>query len=225
MKLFNKEKKKKREIKEDDPLLVKLWYNERTHAAIVLALYLIFFGFIILFINLTSKPKITSRDIKGSKINNLFTILDEKDVSYNYVITIGNKKYYFSGFNRDDDIYGTLLYNGESQSIKVSNNECMVGTYNDKDEFVPAYSLCPENINYNYFKYNLIYDLIKDVSGYKFQADNYYIFTLKDNTEIKIYYDADDILVSVIISGKNYNYLLEYSLDNENIDSEQTNIE
>ena len=58
MGLFSKKEKKPREIKETDSTLVKLWYNPRTHAMMVLGAYLVFFVAVILFIkSLPTEPK------------------------------------------------------------------------------------------------------------------------------------------------------------------------
>ena len=211
MKLFKK--KEPRVIKDDDPLLIKLWYNERTHAAIVLGLYLFFFAIIIILFNLTSGGKRNDLLIKGSDISNLFNYDESYVVSYNYVINESNKTYYFSGVNRNDSLYGKMLYNGDSTTIKVNGGECVVGEYIN-DEFNPMYTLCPENINYNYFDYKTIYELIKDKKGSKYLNGNYYLFRLDDNLSVKVYYN-DDKLLSKIIMGKdkNFSYELNFSFE------------
>lgn len=213
MALFNKNKKT-REIKDDDSLIVKLWYNPRSHAAIVLGLYFIFFAIIIIVISTTDTKSVSNTSIKGSSINDMFLKLDNKDVLYNYVINEGNKKYYYSGMDKNDGVYGTILYNSDSYYIMVNNGECKVGQYNDKGEFIPAYSLCPENIKYNYFDYNYIYDLIKDVNGYKNEKENFYLFTLKDKTEVKITYE-NEYIKSINIKNNKFDYQLEYSFNEQ----------
>lgn len=226
MKLFNKERKT-REIKDDDSLFVKLWFNPRSHAAIVLGLYFLFFAIIIIIINVSGTKGPKDNSVDGSSINDLFTKLSDKNISYNYVITMQNKKYYFSGVDKEDEIFGTILYNGESQSIKVHDSDCAVGKYNDKGEFVPAYSLCPENINYNYFNYDYIYELIKNTKGSKYETDKYYLFNLKDNLVVKVYYDNNSLKVITVEDNKS-TYLLEFMTEDtletnnesENIDTD-----
>ena len=220
MGIFNKKEKQPREIKDDDPLIVKLWYNKRSHAAIVLGLYFIFFALILILVNFagTTKPKNTT--VKGNTLVKLFNYLDGKDVSYNYTINVGGKKYYFSGNNKDDDIYGTILYNGESQSVRISNGECIIGEYNNKGEFVSSELMCPETINYNYFDYNNIYILIKDEEGTDNINGEYYLFNLNDNVSVKLNYDVEK-LKATSIENKNGSYLLEYSISEEASDDTQ----
>ena len=212
MGLFNKKEKEPREIKEDDSLIVKLWYNKRSHAAIVLGLYLFFFLILIIIINTTGTNAPKDITINGSSLSNKFLNFENKDVSYNFVVNIGTNKYYFSGANKEDGIYGKILHNGESQTILISDDQCSVGEYNSKGEFIKSELLCPENINYSYFDYNNIYNLIKDLKGYNYEEKNYYSFDLDDKTNIAIYYVNND-LNSIIVNGKNDTYSLEYVIN------------
>ena len=211
MKLFKK--KEPRVIKDDDPLFIKLWYNERTHAAIVLGLYLLFFAIIIVLFNLTGGNKRNDLLVKGSDISSLFEYDKKYLVSYNYVINESNKTYYFSGIDRNEELYGKMLYNGDSTTIKVNGGECVVGEYNGA-EFVPMYTLCPENINYNYFDYKMIYELIKDKKGSKYLNSSYYLFRLDDNLNIKVYYNDNKLLSKIVISkDKSFSYELNFTFE------------
>ena len=200
-------KKEPREIKDDDPTFIKLWYNPRTHALIVLLLYFLFFAFILIFVGITGIIFV---------LNNT----SSKKLSYNYVINHGSKTYYFSGNDKDEDIDGTILYNGESTTIKISDNKCSVGEY-IKDEFVLNYKLCPENINYEYFDIENIYNLIKDVKGIKYLSDHYYYFKINKTIEVKIYFDTNDTISKISLSEKNYTYDLNLSYE-ENITEPDT---
>lgn len=220
MKLFGK--KEPRVVKEDDPLIVKLWYNKRYHALISLSLYFVFFLVLIIIINVSSANKPINKEIKGTSISDMFTDLNKNDVSYNYVINKGSKTYYFSGNDKNDGIYGTILYNGESTSINIVNKECAVGTYED-EEFKPMYTLCPENIDYSYFDIDNIYELIKNVKGTNKDTENYYLFNLDNNKIVKVFYDDDKELAKIIISeDKNTTYELSYNIP---VDEEENSIE
>ena len=164
MKLF--QKKEPREIKEDDSLFVKIWYNKRYHAIMSLSLYFIFFLIIIILVNVSSSKNSKDTTINGTYTQKYFESLGSKDISYNYIINQGNKTYYFSGINKNDGVFGNILYNGESTTVKISDGQCYVGSY-VKDSFVESDTLCPENINYKYFDTNYIYSLISDVKGTK----------------------------------------------------------
>lgn len=211
-------KKKPREIKDDDPLFVKLWFNERSHAAIVLGLYFLFFAIIIIIINLSGSTSKTKNEITGSSINSIFESINNKDITYNYVITNGNKTYYFSGENKDDGIYGTMLHNGESVNIRVLDSQCAVGDYID-GEFKGEYSLCPENINYEYFDYKNIQKLISNKKGKNYSSNGYYDFNLDNKTNLKIYYN-NNVLKKISIEGSS-SYELKF--DEKEVKTEENN--
>lgn len=204
-------KKAPREIKDDDPLFVKLWYNERSHAFIVLGLYFIFFLVLILIVSFTGR-KPSNNSVTGSSTKGLFDDLSSKQISYNYVIKEGNKTYYFSGVNKNDGIYGTILFNGDSSSINIVKDECFAGVY-ENEEFVSQDSLCPENIKYYLFNPGSIYKLIEDEKGIKNDAEKYYLFSPKDNEKIKIYYNNKAISKITINSGNSYSYELDFNIE------------
>lgn len=212
---FFKEKKP-REIKDDDPLFIKLWYGKRSHAAIVLGLYFIFFLILILIINFSGKKTTTDNMINGSKLESLFTSFNVDSTSYNHVIKDNNKTYYFSGSNIDGILYGSILYDGDSTSVKISDGTCIVGDF-DEGEFVPANELCPENISYNYFNIERIYNLIENIKGQKYISDKYYLFEVNKNVSVKIYYDDNDKLSKVILSDNKITYELTF-VDNVEVE-------
>lgn len=212
MGLFNKIEKEPRVINDDDSLFIKLWYNKRSRAVIILALYLIFFAVVIVVMNMIKLNNVKDITVDGSVLNNKFLNFENKTVSYNYVINIGNNKYYFSGADKNNSIYGKILHNGESQTIMINNDGCSVGEYNNKDEFIKSDLLCPENINYSYFDYKNIYNLIKDVKGYNYEDKQYYSFDLDNDINIAVYY-VENLLKSIIINEKNKTYSFEYVID------------
>lgn len=211
-------KKAPREIKDDDPLFVKLWFNERSHAAIVLGLYFLFFAIIIIVVNFSGSTSKTKDEITGSSINNIFESINDKDISYNYVITNGSKTYYFSGENKDEAIYGTMLHNGESVNIRILDNQCAIGNYID-GEFKGEYSLCPENINYEYFDYKNIQKLISNKKGKNYSSSDYYDFKLDNKTTVKVYYEKK-LLKKILIEGSS---LYELKFDEKEITTDENN--
>ena len=86
MKLF--QKKEPREIKEDDSLFVKIWYNKRYHAIMSLSLYFIFFLIIIILVNVSSSKNSKDTTINGTYTQKYFESLGSKDISYNYIINL-----------------------------------------------------------------------------------------------------------------------------------------
>ena len=135
MKLFSK--KAPREIKEDDSTLVKLWYNPRTHAIIVLGAYLVFFLIIILIANTSTNTKKVQNKKLGSDLESYFINLSDKNVSYNYTISKRDETYYFSGIKQTDgNIFGTMLHNNEINKILVSNESCVVGDYDNDNLYI-----------------------------------------------------------------------------------------
>lgn len=219
MSLFKK--KEPREIKDTDPLFIKLWYNPRSHAIMVLSAYFVFFAIILIMVAITGKSQNNNLNIKGSSLLNSFNAIDEENILYNFVITIGNKTYYFSGSDLNNSLYGTLLSNGESSTIKIENDQCIVGEYKN-DEFIPSYMLCPENINYSFFNIMNIYKLIDSINGTKSNIDKNYVFKDKNNNEIKIYRDNNDIISKIIIKDKN-NDLYELNYSEETNNQQETN--
>ena len=204
-------KKKPREIREEDSTFVKLWYNPRTHALMVLGAYFVFFLIVIIIINVSAR-KTTNNEVKGSILQDKFTILDNQDLSYNYVINIDKDTYYFQGTNKYNNVYGTLLNNGETSSIKVENNECFVGEYNDTNEFIGMFELCPDKINYTNFDYNYIYKIIDNLKTDNYKTDEYYEFKTSDSTSYKIYTSKDKVDKVIITTDKN-TYTLEYNVN------------
>lgn len=218
MALFKK--KKPREIKEDDSTFVKLWYNPRSHALIVLGLYFLFFLILIIFLNISDNKTSKSNNLKGSNINDLFLNLEKKEITYDYIIKTGKKNYLFNGKKYNDSITGLLTFNGENINIKVDNDKCIVGTY-DEDEFKPQYSLCPDDINYTYFDYKNIYNLIKNVEIRNNQQGYYSVHVNKD-INMNIFY-KDKNINKIVIRDKNSEYELVYlETEEENINSEDS---
>ena len=73
MGFFTKKEKKPREIKETDSTFVKLWYNPRTHAMMVLGAYFVFFLVVILFLkSLPNNQTVETKKKTGESIEELF---------------------------------------------------------------------------------------------------------------------------------------------------------
>lgn len=201
-------KKEPREIKEDDPLIVKLWYGQKSHSAIILGIYLLFLLIVFIFaVSLKGGVEGTS-NVTGSSISHLFKNFDNEVLSYNYVLTKNDKTYYFSGKDKNKGIYGTILYNGESTNINFIDNSCIVGDYIN-GVFYAKYSQCPENIDYKYFNYNNIYEMIKNKKGFKYPRGKYFSFDLSTKLNIKIFYDNDKI-TKIEVKDDDLTYTLNY---------------
>lgn len=210
MKLFSK--KPPREIKEDDSTLVKLWYNPRTHAMIVLGAYLIFFLILILIANTSSNTKKNQNKKSGSDLEKYFINLDNKNISYNHTVSKNNEMYYFSLADQDDDnIYGTLLHNAEVKKILISKEACTIGEYNN-EEFTPSEGSCPD-IDYSLFFYQNIYDKVENLNSLNSVKSDKYIFKISDKITYTIYVDKDIISKIEIKKGAD-NYTLNYSVVN-----------
>lgn len=217
MSLFKK--KEPRVVKDDDPLFIKLWYTPRYHAILGLALYFIFFLIVALLLNASATNSKNNSSVAGSSAKELFNTLNSKNISYNYTIKDGNNIYYFSGIDKDGGIYGNLLHNGEATNVNIKNGACAVGDYLN-GQFVPKYTLCPENISYFYFDYMNIYDLIKDKKGTKTRDGNSYYFDLKNKLELKIYFTSDKLIHKIELVDNSVSYVFTYTLSNINFSND-----
>ncbi len=208
MKLFKE--KKQREIKEDDSLLVKLWYNKRTHALMVLGMYGIFLLILLILASISSSKPVNNNIVKAKDVEKYFISLNDKEISYSVVINSNNEDiYYFTGKNVDDNIVGKLLHNNEDYQISISNDECKVGTVTDDVFIGDSDKLCPDVINYDIFNYEKLYNdvLNKDTTRIR-KYNDYYSFKDK-NTAYKLYV-KNDTLSKVDISNKDVTYSINY---------------
>lgn len=200
-------KKELREIREDDSTLTKLWLNPRTHALIVLGGYLIFFIIIIIIAKTSQKPE-NSNTVSGSSLNESFAKLD--NYSFNYIIK-GNSNYLFNGTKENDSITGSLSYNGKVLNIVIENNVCKVRELDERtNEYIDSDELCPEGLNYNFFDPSNIYKVINSLNGTKSYDNKQLSFKIKEDTEIKIIKDKEEI-DKILIKSNLTEYELEYN--------------
>lgn len=200
-------KKELREIREDDSTLTKLWLNPRTHALIVLGGYLIFFIIIIIIAKTSQKPE-NSNTVSGSTLNESFAKLD--NYSFNYIIK-GNSNYLFNGTKENNSITGSLSYNGKVLNIVIENNVCKVRELDERtNEYIDSDELCPEGLNYNFFDPSNIYKVINSLNGTKSYDNKQLSFKIKEDTEIKIIKDKEEI-DKILIKSNLTEYELEYN--------------
>ena len=216
MSLFKK--KEPREIKEDDKLIVKLWYNKRTHAMIVLGIYL--FIFLILFVLAkiaTMTTKVTNNGSNKETITAFTKRLDESNLMVNYSITNGNKKYYYSGqkITNTNVIKGSFLYDGSSTDAYLVSDKCFdkVVNIDDPSTYTTNEKACPSDINYSLLDYNYINKILKGLNG-KFIGEKYCTYHLNDELTIKLYYENNNINKIEIANGKTTYELVYEVVDN-----------
>lgn len=209
MKLFKK--KEPREIKEDDSLLVKLWYNKRTHALLVLGIYFIFLFIIILLSNISIHKNKDSIKQEAREIQKYFTNLDGKPISYNFVITQGENIYYFQGYKNENEINGNLMNNADTLSLNITEEGCKVGSFVNDEFIVNEDIMCPEIITYDLFNYSKIYDVISDKSDIVRKLENCYIYKI-DGSEYHICVKGE-LLSKIDIIKEDITYNLNYNVN------------
>lgn len=224
MGLFNKKNKAPREIREDDSTFIKLWYNPRTHAIMVLGAYFVFFAIILIIVNaLSTSSKDLYETVRGSDLSKEFDKLNSANIIYDYVIKTENNTYYFSGKkNNDGKAYGTILSSGESKNVLIADNTCYVGKY-ENDAFIEEESKCPEDIDYRYFNTNEIYNWVEKLQVKKYTKVNTYNFKVNEDLSYKIYIEDNYINKIESIDNKN-KYELNYKFV-ETIDEDSENTE
>lgn len=214
-------KKEPREIKDDDPLLVKLWYNPRTHAMMVLGIYIFIFAIILLIIRLSPTSNTNAkRSLSGDKLSNLFNNSENNINLYDVSLSVENGNYFFSGEKSSEIISGTLLYNGKTENIIVEDGICRIKNTDDTED-VSSNAKCPENIDYRLLDINSIYNIVKDLNGNLF-GNEYYLFRLNRDEEVKIYLSGDELnKISYKIKNSSYTYSVRTNAtQDENIGEE-----
>lgn len=217
MKIFKE--KKEREIKEDDSLFIKLWYNKRTHAMIVLGMYAIFFIILFILAAVNSNKNVEDNTVDTKELKPYFTNLNDKDISYNVVInSLDEDMYYFSGSKEDNIVIGKLLYSDDDLLIKISEDACTVGTNVDDMFIEDADKLCPQILSYKIFNYEKIYDEISKKTARIRKYDKYYLCTLED-IQYKIYV-KDNVLSRIDILDKDVTYNIKYYVSAQDLNEE-----
>ena len=202
-------KRKEREIKEDDSLLVKLWYTPRTHGLIVLGIYFVFFFVVMLAIS--GSPKNLDKEKKDSKVSemkSLFTYLDGKNLTYDFNIKTEGNTYVFNGTRLDNEVSGKIILNDSVLNIKFVDGLCKVIERNRKGVEYISDKSCPEDINYSYFDYHKIYSLIEFLTVKNSQNTDYKLIT-NDGYSYKLY-ELDNHIDKIIITDNNSVYELKY---------------
>lgn len=216
-------KKELREPREDDSTFMKLWLNKRTHAMMVLGAYLVFFAILLIVINVGS-PKTDIKATNKEHLNKLFSTVKGKNYKFNHMITNNDKVYYFNGTNIDGIIVGKIIDDDKIINVKIENKECTVGSYNDKEEFIPAYEQCPEELRYTNFIPEEIYETVKYLKISPTSLKDHYYLKLNDNISYDISFENDD-LKAVVIKEKDTSYQLRFNFNINVIDSEANNNE
>lgn len=224
MRIFKE--KKERVIKDDDSLFVKLWYNKRTHAMIVLGMYAIFFIILFIIAALNSNTNIEDNIARAEELSPFFASLNDKDLSFNVVINSADEDmYYFSGSKEENVVKGNLLHNEDNMLIEVSKDICTVGDYVDGIFVGDINKSCPEFFDYNIFDYEKIYNEISKNTSKIRKYEKYYLVTL-EGIQYKIYV-KDDTLSKIDILDKDVTYNVKYHVTEQNLseDAEILNIE
>lgn len=207
-------KRKPREVKDDDSLLVKLWYTPRTHGLIVLGIYAIFFLIVLLIIKTPQNDLIKKKKDESINLKSYFSNLDNKNLTYDYVIKTKDNRYLFSGTRINNEISGKITSKDESYNIKFVEGSCKVIEKNRKGIEIISEKPCPTDIKYDYFDYNKIYSLIEFLQV-KQNKDNEYLVKLNDDITYEIYY-VDEFLDKLIIKDQDDIYELGYIINYTN---------
>ena len=191
MGLFSKKEKKPREIKETDSTLVKLWYNPRTHAMMVLGAYLVFFVAVILFIkSLPTEPKENTKQ-SGSSIKDLFIRDEDKLSTYSGIIKTSKDNYLINGDKYVEGVLNASLIDKDNlYFVVISDGSCKVQELDKTGKkYIESDKLCPEEIKYVYFDLSYIYELIEN-KEIKDVDNEYYEIEVSDTLIIKVFYST-----------------------------------
>lgn len=220
-------KKEPREPRDDDSTFMKLWLNKKTHAMMVLGAYFVFFAILLIVINVSS-PNTKNTVTNKEHLNKLFSNVSGKKYKFNHMITNNDKVYYFNGTNDNGIIIGKIIEDDKIINVKIENKECVVGTYNDNNEFVPAYEVCPSDLRYTNFIPEEIYETIKYLRISPTSLSDHYYIKLNDKVSYDVSFEKDDIK-AIVIKDNDYTYQLRFNLvlnsDNSdtNVDTENIN--
>ena len=201
-------KKEPRVVKDTDPLIIKLWYNKRTHAMIVLGAYFLFFVILLILVKVSSNAVKNDNTVDASFLTK---DLIEKDIRYNVLYKNSSEMYLFSGAkNVEDKLVGTLTHDGNSLNISINDEECTISPENNEEE-----NKCPEKIKYKYFDIKNLSDIIKDKKAIHYSSNKLYKYSINDKLEINLYYDDNKVLYKVVITEPNESFEINYSIINE----------
>ena len=191
MGLFTKKEKKPREIKETDSTLVKLWYNPRTHAMMVLGAYFVFFAAVILFLKSLPTEPVKKKNENGSSIKELFVRDEDKMSTYSAIVKTSNDNYLVNGDRyAEGALNATLIDKDDLLFVVIQDGKCSVHELDKSGKkYVESNKLCPEDIKYVYFDLSYIYSLIEE-KEFKDVNNEYYEIEVSDTLNIKVYYSV-----------------------------------
>lgn len=184
----------------------------RKQSVLYLVLWLAFIFIFLIAIKINSSKRTVVEEIKPQYItvDKGFERLNANNYEYNYVITNGEDKTYYTGVIEGNVNTGTKIYKDEV--INYVNNGINTIDINT-NETVDIYG----DILYEFLNPNNLYNYLKNIK---------YIIKEEDNLKKYIYdstYNLEDIHIEVSVDTKditsiNYNYLnLTYSLLYSNI--------
>lgn len=184
----------------------------REQSVLYLVLWLVFIFIFLIAIKINSSKRTVVEEVKPQYItvDKGFERLNANNYEYNYVITNGEDKTYYTGVIEGNVNTGTKIYKDEV--INYVNNGINTIDINT-NETVDIYG----DILYEFLNPNNLYNYLKNIK---------YIIKEEDNLKKYIYdstYNLEDIHIEVSVDTKditsiNYNYLnLTYSLLYSNI--------
>ena len=184
----------------------------RKQSVLYLVLWLVFIFIFLIAIKINSSKRTVIEEIKPQYItvDKGFERLNANNYEYNYVITNGEDKTYYTGVIEGNVNTGTKIYKDEV--INYVNNGINTIDINT-NETVDIYG----DILYEFLNPNNLYNYLKNIK-----------YTIKEEDNLKKYiydstYNLEDIHIEVSVDTKditsvNYNYLnVTYSLLYSNI--------
>ena len=184
----------------------------RKQSVLYLVLWLVFIFIFLIAIKINSSKRTVVEEVKPQYItvDKGFERLNANNYEYNYVITNGEDKTYYTGVIEGNVNTGTKIYKDEV--INYVNNGINTIDINT-NETVDIYG----DILYEFLNPNNLYNYLKNIK-----------YTIKEEDNLKKYiydstYNLEDIHIEVSVDTKditsvNYNYLnVTYSLLYSNI--------
>ena len=184
----------------------------REQSVLYLVLWLVFIFIFLIAIKINSSKRTVVEEVKPQYItvDKGFERLNANNYEYNYVITNGEDKTYYTGTVEGSVNTGTKIYKDEV--INYVNNGINTIDINT-NETIDIYG----DILYEFLNPNNLYNYLKNIK-----------YTIKEEDNLKKYiydstYNLEDIHIEVSVDTKditsiNYNYLnLTYSLLYSNI--------
>lgn len=195
-------------------ILKKLWKNPRTHALMVMAIWIIsltFFAGIISLVSLLAPKEEVVKEIKEFTLEEKFNNLISSDYGFTYLITRNDDVIKYSGTSNKAIVEGYRERKDGIIKYKIENNISYEVKISEQVEIDNLY----ENINKDMLNVNYIYKLISNLIPNKIKDGDREIYiynTLLDDSGIKIEVDTNKEKVSkILITLENESYTLEFS--------------